>query len=97
MMRLRLAPRVWKEMEIAVGWYEEQRVGLGAELAEAVDDALADILEAPERWPLWQPDAPYRRRVVRRFPYVLFYAVEGNIVRVVALAHVKRRPGYWMR
>lgn len=94
---LRVAPRAWKELETAIAWYEEQGSGLGAELADAFDEALTDIVEAPERWPRWQPDAPYRRRVVPRFPYVIFYAVEGNVVRVVAFAHVKRRPGYWMR
>jgi toxin ParE1/3/4 len=95
--KLRVAPRAWKELEAGVAWYEKQRAGLGAEFAYAIDEALSDLMTAPERWPLWQADAPYRRRVIHRFPYVLFYAVEGNIVRVVAIAHAKRQPGYWLR
>lgn len=94
---LRVAPRAWKELEAAVAWYEEQREGLGAELAHAIDEALSDIMAAPLRWPRWQPDAPYRRRVIHRFPYSIFYAVEGSIVRVVAISHAKQRPGYWLR
>ncbi len=94
---LRVAPRVWKELDEAVAWYEEQREGLGAEFAYAIDEALSDIMSAPLRWPQWQADAPYRRRVVHRFPYLVFYAVEGSIVRVVAIAHMKRHPGYWLR
>ncbi len=44
---LRVAPRAWKELEAAVAWYEEQRLGLGQEFAAAIDDALSDVMAAP--------------------------------------------------
>jgi len=95
--KLRVNPRVWDEVEEAILWYERQRVGLGMELAETVDEAFSDIVENPERWPLWQVDAPYRRRVLSRFPYAIFYTADPQTVRIVAVAHTKRQPGYWLR
>lgn len=56
--KLRVASRAWKELEEGIAWYEEQRVGLGAEFGYAVDEALSDLMTAPERWPLWQPTLP---------------------------------------
>jgi hypothetical protein len=47
------------------------------------------------RLTLWRKDLPYRRHRVRRFPYLVFYAVAPEEIRVVAIAHAKRRPGYW--
>ena len=94
---LRVAARVWKELEEAIIWYEEQRDGLGMELAEAVEEAFSEIVEAPERWPRWQEGAAYRRRVLTRFPYAVFYVVNAGVVRILAVAHTKRQPGYWLR
>jgi plasmid stabilization system protein ParE len=68
---------------------------LGADLIAAVDEALDDIADAPTAHPPWQVHAAFRRRLVRRFPYLVFYVVASDHVRVVAIAHAKRRPGYW--
>jgi plasmid stabilization system protein ParE len=37
-----------------------------------------------------------RRFLMRRFPYCLFYVVQGDELRVLAIAHQRRRPGYWL-
>jgi hypothetical protein len=48
----------------------------------------------PEQWPIWRSDRPYRKRVLGRFPYVIFHVIEAIVV--LAVAHTKRRPGYWL-
>jgi hypothetical protein len=45
---------------------------------------------------MWRSDRPYRRRLLTRFPYVVFYEVVDDAVEVIAVAHAKRRPGYWL-
>ena len=41
---------------------------------------------------------PYRWMRVRRFSYVLYYEIiDPSQVRVYAVAHTSRRPGYWLR
>lgn len=40
---------------------------------------------------------PARRAPVPRFPYTVVYLVVGDAICVVAIAHERRRPGYWQR
>jgi len=58
------------------------------------------IAEAPERWPAYpmQRRVAYlvRRYVMQAYPYVLPYSVWGDTVRVLAVAHTSRKPGYWL-
>jgi len=57
-------------------------------------DAEAE-LEHPEAG---SPAGPNRRRVVvARFPYSIVYQHQPNLIRIVAVAHQRRRPGYWRR
>lgn len=37
----------------------------------------------------------FRRFPLRRFPYSIVYVTSGEVLRVIALAHQRRRPGYW--
>jgi toxin ParE1/3/4 len=95
MRRLRVAPEAEEELAKAAEWYEAKRLGLGVELVLHVQRAFDEIREAPEASPLWQPGRPYRKLVMRRFPYVIMFTVDGESVEVLAVAHAKRRPGYW--
>lgn len=94
--KLLVSPRVWQELEDAIGWYEEQGSGLGVELANEIHQAFAEIAEHPLRWPRWAVHDVFRKRVLSRYPYVVFYAVDDDAVRIVAVAHMRRRPGYWL-
>lgn len=59
------------------------------EVFQAVDrtDALA--------WP--EDEDPFRHYILRRFPYTVYYDIQGMTVTVLAVAHHRRRPGYWHR
>jgi plasmid stabilization system protein ParE len=93
--QLRIAPEAEEELAAAAEWYETRRAGLGLELVAVIDRAFDAILEAPLSYAEWRDDRPYRRKVVERFPYVVFFTVEGDTVVVIAVAHARRRPGYW--
>lgn len=95
-MKLRILPEAEEELLAAAQWYEDRRPGLGAELVATVDAALDQIREGPLSCPLWRSAYPFRKLVVRRFPYVVFYTVSADEVEVVAFAHGKRKPGYWL-
>ncbi len=56
---------------------------------------MALILENPAGAPVWEKEPRLRRRVVPGFPYLVFYELNDDIVSVVAVAHGRRRPGYW--
>mgnify|MGYP002631976335 CR=1 FL=1 len=82
------------EVEEAVLWYEQQRPGLGLEYLAAVSRVVREIGENPERFPIWR--RLWRRALLPRFPYVMFFDIEVDRVVVWAVAHTKRRPGYWV-
>lgn len=85
------------EISAALDWYESERPGLGLELASEIEKVFRDLFNRPEAWPIWRPGYPYRKRPMERFPYVIFYRVTESEIRVIAVAHAKRKPGYWTR
>ena len=96
MRELRVLPEAEAELVEAAEWYESRRAGLGLRLILAVDRAFEDILDAPGSHALWIAGRPFRKRVLTRFPYVVFFRSDGARVDVVAVAHARRRPGYWL-
>ena len=78
------------DVEAARDWYEAQRPGLGAEFIDAVDAAIALVLDFPDAHPVVHRDA--RRYLLSRFPYGIYYRVEGKGVIVVSCLHAARDP-----
>ena len=95
---LRIDREAQEELGAAVSWYEDQRPGLGRELLDAVDETLRRIEAAPQaaspalRLP---QELGVRRRLVQRFPYSVFYMELSEEIRILAIAHTRRRPFYW--
>jgi toxin ParE1/3/4 len=86
------------ELQQAANWYEDHRTGLGADFLQAVDAALKLI----EDWPTAgtsvrrvSPELRVRRIPIRRFPYHVVYLETSAAIRILAIAHDRRRPGYW--
>lgn len=97
MRSARTRPEAEDELGFAAVYYERRRPGLGVEFVVAVEDAIMKIVERPRAYPRWRSDRPYHRFVLRRFPYSVFYtySTDEDRVDIVAIAHNKRRPGYW--
>jgi toxin ParE1/3/4 len=95
-MRLDVRPGAQAEIEDAAAWYDGERSGLGLEFIAALDHAFDDLLSAADQNPIWMAGKPYRSVLLRRFPYMVLYRVEPDRVVIVAVAHVKRSPGYWL-
>ena len=98
-VRFRSEPEASAELDEAVRWYEDQRPGLGGDFLEAIDTALSKI----RRWPLLgshvpdvPADLPVRRVPVPRFPYHIVYLETPEAIRILAFAHDRRLPGYWL-
>ena len=94
---LRSSQPASEEFTEAVRWYEERRRGLGAEFFDAVSAAMLLIEARPEIGTSLSPDALTRRLLVARFPYQIVYHLTSTEIVIVAVAHLKRRPGYWKR
>jgi plasmid stabilization system protein ParE len=59
----------------------------------ALEEAVEKVLANPEAFQLVSGET--RHKLIRRFPYSLLYVIEPDRIRVLAVAHQKRRPGYW--
>jgi toxin ParE1/3/4 len=84
-------------MAEAAAWYDERVAGLGERFLSEAEGAFARIDERPlagSPWAHRHLPAGVRRMFLRSFPYSAVYILEPRIV-VVAVAHVRRRPGYW--
>ena len=95
---IRISEEADAEMAEAARWYETHRAGLGTDFLDAVEAAVARISETPQ---MGSPvpgvsDEAIRRRPVRRFPYHVVYVELPDRLQVLAIAHDRRRPGYWV-
>jgi len=79
----------------AYAWYEDRRTGLGEEFLGCLDACI----EAIRRMPLTHPTVfrGFRRALLRRFPYAVFYEYESNVATIFGVLHTSRHPGRWMR
>lgn len=99
-MRVELHPEARAELRAAAIWYDERRPGLGDELIAEVSSVLDKIGEVPASFQIWPGISPtplsIRRAVVNRFPYIIAFEVHSEHTLVLAIAHAKRRPLYWL-
>ena len=92
-----LAPSARQEFLDAADYYEDKRAGLGDDFIACVRDTLQRIGEAPDAHALLPgfEEEGCRRAGVRRFPYHLIFLELPHDLRVIAVAHARRRPAYW--
>jgi toxin ParE1/3/4 len=96
--RVRFEDEADAEYREAGRWYEGRRVGLGLEFFDAVDAAIDQVLRFPAAGkpvPRVPRDLPVRRCAVTRFPYHVVYLDASDGIRILAIAHDRRKPGYW--
>jgi toxin ParE1/3/4 len=99
-MKLRIDAAAEEEAQEAALWYEDRRRGLGIEFLAAVDAAMQRISTDPVEFALLETapvESNVRRFLLRRFPYAIIYEITSDEVRVLAIAHTRRRPDYWKR
>jgi hypothetical protein len=58
-----------------------------------VSDVIREIVQTPQRWPKYLYGT--RRFVLHRFPFSIIYLDDSDILSIVAVAHNKRKPGFW--
>lgn len=90
MRELVLTPEAFDDLHSAYRWYEEKRPGLGADFERVVEATLTRIQRMPAGSPEVAP--PFRRAVVRRYPYDIYYTFDEQQVLVVLIFHTARDP-----
>jgi toxin ParE1/3/4 len=87
-------PLAEQELLDAVSYYEEQEIGLGLEYLDEVEHAVNFLMRYPEAGS--KVRGSIRRLTLPKFSYSLLYRVMEEQIRVLAMAHHKRKPKYWV-
>jgi plasmid stabilization system protein ParE len=83
------------ELNEIVQYYESHLKGLGNAFLSEVERGVKLILQNPESGP--RIYKVVRRKTIRRFPYSIMYSISSNSIRILAIAHHKRRPTFWRK
>lgn len=83
------------EINEAADFYDLESPGLGRVFLDEIQGAFQGIVDFPEAAPLVR--GCVRKRIVMNFPYSLLYSTRGSEIRILAVAHHRRRPFYWRR
>lgn len=89
-MKLSYTARAKEEIELAFLWYERQRPGLGLEFLGCIEASLENIISFPESYQTIY--ACFRRCVIRRFPFSIFFTREGEEIVVHAVFDNRMDP-----
>ena len=92
-MRLEFHPEAELELIAAAVYYDKQVLGLGERFESEIRYATDLLLDQPEIGTFVGPDI--RNFILTRFPFILYYSAMSDVLRIEAVAHQSRRPGYW--
>ena len=90
---LDIHPEALDEAQAAFLWYSERSDAAGDSFMVELDRGIDQILERPQTWPRYLYGT--QRYLLRRYPFFVVYRPKAEEVQVIAVAHAKRRPGYW--
>ncbi len=93
MLPVDFLPGARRDFDESFDWYAERSKQAAVRFVNAIDISLAAIAANPQRFAA--VDKVHWECPVRRFPFRIIYRVVGDRIVVVAVAHAKRRPGYW--
>ena len=93
--RLVAEPRAGLDVAATFDWYENEQAGLGHEFLDELRVAYDRIVGGPLAYQDLR--SGIRRALLRRFPYAVYFAVEGTVIIVLAVLHVSRDPAEWQR
>ena len=90
MARLDVRPEAELDVQEAGTWYEGERGGLGAEFLDELRATFVRIEQGPLQFPVVVGEI--RRAILHRFPFGVFFVVEGEAVTVLTITHLHRHP-----
>lgn len=95
-MKLVVAPAALAELDNAANFYVKNAdAALGLALVSEFERAANLVLNNPALGTDFR--SRYKRFILRRFPYSIIYQVAAAEIRILAVAHHRRRPGYWTK
>jgi plasmid stabilization system protein ParE len=82
-----------RDIQQAHDWYESEQVGLGKEFLDEIGACFSRIERHPDGYAFTYRDT--KRAIVERFPYSIYFRLRDDEVRIIAIAHQRRKPKVW--
>lgn len=92
-MRITILEPALAELNRAALYYESHENDLGKAFLDEYENCIARIARFPAAWPLVSKNC--RRSFLRRFPFGVIYHTDADIIVIVAIMHLNRKPDYW--
>jgi len=89
-MILSYTDRAKDDVELGFEWYEKQRRGLGFEFLDCIEMSVNNILKFPDLYA--ESYSNFRRCVIRRFPFSIFYTIEGEEIVIHSIFDNRQDP-----
>jgi hypothetical protein len=86
-------PEAEAEYTKAAKYYSEVYTELGGRFYDEMERLIGDIRRDPKRFRRFDP--PAQRHLGNVFPYAIIYVEQPDRIWILAVMHLKRRPGYW--
>ena len=94
-MVIEFHPAAAEDASNATDWYAQRSLIAARAFVSELIHAVDRVAEAPERWPFFEDDT--RRYIFPKFPFSLIYRIINEKIQIIAVAHSKRKPGYWKK
>jgi len=86
-------PEAEVEFVATINYYEVCESGLGYDFTLEAHSTIENIISFPRAWPILEDEI--RRCLIRRFPYGIIYAINEDVVFILAVMHLHRDPDNW--
>ncbi len=93
--KLRIQAQAQQEINEAFDWYFKRSPEAADAFLTEIGASLKQIASHPQLYPAYTKNT--RRRVLTTYPYSVIFQEKEDMILVVAVAHAKRRPGYWRK
>jgi plasmid stabilization system protein ParE len=91
-MRIVYHPEAEAELIESARFYDRRVPGLGRRFLLDVDTSIEKIVESPTKWRVVEGEI--RRFLMKKFPFSIYYRVEGEVIRILVFKHHSRHPDY---
>lgn len=81
------------EYEATIDWYVSRSDSSASNFAQEIAQAIGRIAETPGRFPTSLHNT--RKLLLHKFPFAVIYRERPSVIQILAIAHARRRPGYW--
>jgi plasmid stabilization system protein ParE len=92
-MRVEIHPIAAVELQDTIAWYGVHSFDASESFEREFNAAVSRIIDFPTAFS--RSSSHTRRCQLHRFPYGIVYRIRGEVITIIAVTHLHRRPGYW--